>query len=342
MSKNTGFTRRQVLKTSGAMAITAVVPLLSNCGSSSSDRVAGGGNGGGSMGPTQPSTYLSESQLDNLRALVDRLIPEDMDPGAVAGCCAEAIDHLLAAFKTDPPFIFAGAPFSDRGGEAENGFLEFIPLDPYEELAWRMAIEGSQGMPEREFNGPVKGMQQIYIEGLARLDERAAEQGFGSFSEMPASLADVILGDSSDAAIQDMVDIAFPDTLDAMYGPPEYGGNCALVGWGFTAFDGDVHPRGYTDEQVVTPDNPGLFDALLPPSFGPDRSSPTAGSVTSSSSSSLTELPMLASVVSSDTIAAAIMDSNGSLKRLQAQLKPMAQQRIATLSNRVYKGVSNA
>ncbi|MDX1497491.1 MAG: hypothetical protein R3352_08045, partial [Salinisphaeraceae bacterium] len=152
--KPLGFTRRQVLKTSSAMALTAMVPLLPAC-SNSND--SGSSPVGGSRGPTQPSTFLSESQLSSLRAFVDRMIPEDLDPGAVAACCAEAIDHLLAAFQTDPPFIYAGAPFSDRGGADENGFLEFIPLDAYEALAWRLAIEGSQGMPEREFNGPVKG-----------------------------------------------------------------------------------------------------------------------------------------------------------------------------------------
>ena len=38
-----------------------------------------------------------------------------------------------------------------------------------EELAWRTRIEGSQGLPEREFNGPVVGLQQRYRDGLAAL-----------------------------------------------------------------------------------------------------------------------------------------------------------------------------
>ena len=38
-----------------------------------------------------------------------------------------------------------------------------------------MRIEGSQGMPEREFNGPVVGLQERYREGLAALGEDFAE-----------------------------------------------------------------------------------------------------------------------------------------------------------------------
>ena len=150
----------------------------------------------------------------------------------------------------------------DRGGAAHNDFADFVPLDAYEALAWRLKIEGSQGLPEREFNGPRKGWQQIYREGLAQLDARAAESGFTDFASMPAPARDLLLQDTSDALIAELVDVAFLHTLDTMYGAPEYGGNRDLLGWGFTAYDGDVQPRGYTDEEVTTPDNPGLLDLL--------------------------------------------------------------------------------
>jgi hypothetical protein len=250
--------RRAVLAGGGALALTALLPL-GGCLSSSDPPSL--------PGATVPSRFLNDHELAALRAVVDRMIPADTDPGALAAGCAEAIDHLLAAFFTDPPFIFAGAPFSDRGGHPENRFLEFIPLDPYEAFAWRLAIEGSQGQPEREFNGPVRGLQAIYREGLARIDERAAEAGFADFASAPTPAQDLILRDSSDALVQELVATGFPHTLDAMYGAPEYGGNRDFAGWGFTAFDGDVQPRGYTDDQVVNADDPGPFDALLPPSF---------------------------------------------------------------------------
>ena len=38
-----------------------------------------------------------------------------------------------------------------------------------QELAWRTRIEGSERRAEREFNGPVVGLQQLYREGIAAL-----------------------------------------------------------------------------------------------------------------------------------------------------------------------------
>ena len=51
------------------------------------------------------------------------------------------------------------------------GFEEFLPLSRVEELAWRTRIEGSRGIAEREWNGPVRGWQEIYREGIAALDD---------------------------------------------------------------------------------------------------------------------------------------------------------------------------
>ena len=248
--------RRAVIKAGGALALTAVIPL-SGCGSS--EPLA-------ATGAAADARFLDDAELRALRAFTDRMIPADSTPGAVAANCAEAIDRLLAAFRVDPPFIFAGGPFSDRGGAERNDFADFIPLDPYEALGWRIAIEGSQGLPEREFNGPVKGMQQVYREGLARLDELAREQGFADFASAPAPAQDEILG-GDDPLVAELIALGFPDTMDAMYGAPEYGGNAGLVGWTTTVFDGDVQPRGYTDDQVVNADTPGPFDFLLPASY---------------------------------------------------------------------------
>ncbi|MEQ1438530.1 gluconate 2-dehydrogenase subunit 3 family protein [Fontimonas sp. SYSU GA230001] len=249
--------RRALLKQGGAVAVLG----LTGCGRSAP--VDGGARPRPGDGPGQtPELYLSEAELKALDALVDRFVPEDADAGAVAAGCAHGINQLLSAFAYDPPRIFAGGPFSDRGGAAHNDFADFVPLDRYEELAWRLKIEGSQGLPEREFNGPRKGWQQIYREGLAQLDARAAASGFADFASMPGPARDLLLQDTSDARIAELLDVAFLHTLDTMYGAPEYGGNRELLGWTFTGYDGDVQPRGYTDEQVTTPDNPGLLDLL--------------------------------------------------------------------------------
>ncbi|MES2685120.1 MAG: gluconate 2-dehydrogenase subunit 3 family protein [Pseudomonadota bacterium] len=263
------FTRRVLLSGSAQLALAALVA----CGDSArAPSLPGGGPIGGGTPtppvlPTTPKRFLSDAEHAALEAFVDRLIPADADPGALAGGCADAIDYLLGAFLTDPPFIYAGGPFSDRAGHGQNQFASFLPLDGYEAFAWRLALEGSQGKPEREFNGAVKGLQAIYREGLAQLDARAQGMGSANFAALGAPQRDVLINDSSDALIAELVDVAFPATLNAFYGAPEYGGNRDGVGWGFTAYEGDVQPRGYTDAQVVEPDNPSPLDALLPPSY---------------------------------------------------------------------------
>src|SRR5687768_6258788 len=61
--------------------------------------------------------HLTAARLATLRAVVDRIVPdEDGQAGAVAAGCHDAIDALLGAFRTNPPRIYAGGPFSDRGG----------------------------------------------------------------------------------------------------------------------------------------------------------------------------------------------------------------------------------
>lgn len=220
------------------------------------------------------SLFLTAAEVQTLDALTDVFIPADLDPGAMDARCAHAINVLLSAFAFDPPMIFAGGPFSDRGGAQENDFESFVPLDGYEEMAWRLKIEGSQGRPEREFNGPVAGWQQIYRDGLAALNEAAGGYGFESFAQMPAVTRELLLRSGGDAAIEALVDVAFIHTLDAMYGAPEYGGNSNLAGWDFTGYVGDVQPRGFTAEEVENPDNPGLLDLLPVKRFQARTSSP--------------------------------------------------------------------
>lgn len=254
-SSPSGFSRRALLKRSGALAVASFG--LQACQPS-------GGRYTVASDRANQAQFLDDAQMATLRALADRLIPAGIGPGGGASGCAEAINMLLSAFVFDPPMIFAGGPFSDRGGAAENDFLNFLPLDRYEETAWRLKIEGSLGRLEREFNGPVPGWQTTYQDGLARLNERAASLGFADFAAMPAPAQELLMRDGQDLQISQLIDVAFMHCLDAMYGAPEYGGNKDLAAWDFTNYDGDVQPRGYTAEQVTTPDNPGLFDVFLP------------------------------------------------------------------------------
>jgi hypothetical protein len=181
--------------------------------------------------------FLNDDERAVLAAAADRLIPPlGAHPGGAALGVVEYVDRLLAAFSFDPPLIFAGGPFSGRfGGDAS--FASFLPLSPREELAWRTRIEGSQGRPEREFNGAVRGWQQIYREGIAALGPDFCD----------------VDGDEQDrrlSAERELRNVLYAHACEGAYGAPEYGGNLGLEGWRVIGFPGDVQPRGYTDEEV--------------------------------------------------------------------------------------------
>jgi hypothetical protein len=182
-------------------------------------------------------TYLSTADAEVLRAAVDRLIPPfGSHPGAAALGAVDYIDGLLGAFLVDPPRIFAGGPFSGRAG-GEASFADFLPLSALEELTWRTRIEGSQGRPEREFNGPVAGWQQQYREGVDALG--------ADFTRADGTAQDARLD-----AVPEFRDLLYEHACEGCYGAPEYGGNRDLQGWTAIGFTGDVQPRGYTDDEV--------------------------------------------------------------------------------------------
>lgn len=250
MSRSPKLSRRAFIAT----ATTTTSALIASCGGSSSETL------GQRPAASVKGQFLTPSEMQTLEAVVDRFVPsEDGQPGAVAAGCHEYINLLLSAFFFSPPRVFAGGPFSNRGGAARNDFENFLPLDDYELKAWKLRIEGSRGDKSLEFNGPVKGYQAVYREGLAQLESRAAMFG-SAFKDLPGPTRDLLLRDPQDALIAELVAVAFPHTLEAMYGAPEYGGNKDLAGWTLIGFDGDTQPRGYTREQVINPDNAGPLD----------------------------------------------------------------------------------
>jgi hypothetical protein len=98
------------------------------------------------------------------------------------------------------------------------------------------------------------GLQQLYRDGLARLDGRARELIlFSTFTSLPGPLQQLILADVTDGTVQTFLGAALANTLEAMYGVPEYGGNRNLVGWTTTGWPGDVQPRGFTAAEVSGP-----------------------------------------------------------------------------------------
>ena len=182
--------------------------------------------------------HFSAADLAIVAAAVDRLIPSDDAgcPGAAAAGVPEYIDMFLGAFTFDPPRIFAGGPYSGRwGGDAS--FDNWLPLGPMEEIAWRTRIEGSNGRPEREFNGPVVGLQTIYRDGIAALG--------GDFTDVDGEEQDRRLG-----ALPEFKRLLYQHACEGMYGDPVYGGNRDEVGWKMIGWLGDIQPRGYTKEEV--------------------------------------------------------------------------------------------
>jgi hypothetical protein len=181
--------------------------------------------------------WFDEHDHAVVRAAVDRLVPTFEDhPGAAAAGAADYIDGLLGAFLVDPPRIFAGGPFSGRHG-GESGFSQFTPLSKYQELAWRIRIEGTLGIAEREFNGPVAGLQDVYRAGIAALG---------------ADFCDVD-GDEQDRrldAAPAFKALLYEHACEGTYGAPEYGGNRDALAWAAIKFPGDIQPRGYTDAEV--------------------------------------------------------------------------------------------
>lgn len=238
--------RRCFLATTGTMGLLALAPPARVGALLAEARAASAGG-----------RFLTAAEMVTLTALCDRLIPgppEDPTPGAVQAGVPGAIDLLLGAFELDPPLIYAGGPFSDRAGSARDDFAHFVALDRQQELAWRIRLEGSRGLREREFAGPVKGLQEVYREGLALLDARARTAAGLDYAQASTTVQDQILADRQDTAVQSFRGAALANTLEAMYGPPEYGGNRALVGWTSNDWPGDQQPRGSTPAQVTQPD----------------------------------------------------------------------------------------
>lgn len=200
--------------------------------------------------------FLTAAELETLSAVCARFIPgppDDPDPGALEAGVPNYIDLFLGAFVAGgTPRIWAGGPFSDRAGATHNDFAAFLELDEIEELAWRTFIEGSQGIPEREWSGPVVGLQEKYRKGLSGLDDLARARGGRRFHLLPKWFQDVLLM-FPQWGLGPFLDLVWKHCLEGMYGAPEYGGNHDLVGWAYTQWPGDSQPRGYTAEEVSNP-----------------------------------------------------------------------------------------
>lgn len=240
--------RRTFLRFTGDFALLALLPggALAEVLEAARAQAA---NGAG--------VFLSAPRMQALRALCAHWIPgppDDPDPGALEAGVPEYIDLLLGAFSLQRPPIFAGGPFSNRDNDGPDHFSQWLVLDALEERVWRTRIEGSRGLPEREWNGPVRGWQATYGEGLDALDASARRWLRRPFADLGRTGRSAILewlpGGPDDAFLE----LAFRHTMEGMYGAPEYGGNRDRVGWTYTRWPGDHQPHSYTLSEIAEAD----------------------------------------------------------------------------------------
>lgn len=243
-AETTAMPRRRFVRLLVLGAGTAVLPLACQPGPGDPEPLP--------LVPPLPG-YFSEDERRLLAGLADYVLPPDDLPGGAALGTVTYLEQLLTAFDHDPPRLFAEGPLSDRNPipspdgtpserRPDNGFLRFLPLSRTQELAWRLSLYGSAGVPGGGPNdavlGPVLGLRQLYAETL--------EQARGQLSRPIAELtADDIVALWPQLSEQFRAD--FPSrVIEAAASLPEYGGNLDRQGWQILHTHGDTMPYGFT------------------------------------------------------------------------------------------------
>jgi hypothetical protein len=213
--------------------------------------------------------FFTRPELATLQALVETILPPGPGPGARTLGAADYIEGLLTAFEDGaPPRIFAGGPFSSRNPFANeatgrpsrrrppNDFARFIPLTRLQELRWRAELYGSAAVRGADFNdgalGPLRGLRDLYREGLARVDTVARAMAGRPFARLPPGACEQILDTLDRMLVPDgrrgetFLSIVIRHTLEGSFAAPEYGGNRRARGWRLVRLEGDSHPLGYS------------------------------------------------------------------------------------------------
>ena len=169
---------------------------------------------------------LSDHQASVVREATARLIPGPTDdpserghPGAREANVTRYIITMLGALSYRPAAIFAGGPFSNRGGNATDDMATFIGLTPAQAHGWSKRLTD---------------LREQYATGIAELDRLAD----GDFVGASAETKDDILAKDP----KGFMSLLFTHAIEGMYSAPEYGGNADLVGWHGIDFPGDRLP----------------------------------------------------------------------------------------------------
>jgi hypothetical protein len=217
--------------------------------------------------------FFTREERTTLEALCDRIIPPDVPPGRDPGAkelgAPAYIEGLLTAFAGRVPRIFAGGPFSDRNPfpnnrtgtpsrrRPKNAFRRFIPLTRVQEIRWRAEIFGSDKVPGADFNdavlGRLTGLQEVYRNGLARVNQIAVAAANAPFASLSVEEQDQVLGllgargaFPPDPRRPPFLAVVIQHTLEGCFSAPEYGGNHRGRGWQMLGLEGDDQPLGYS------------------------------------------------------------------------------------------------
>ena len=232
------FHRRQVLQAAGFAGLAVLLPpeLLAACSPPAS--TATGRASGRSF------LVFDAHEAEVVEEATARLIPGPRDdpsetghPGAREANVTRYIDTMLGALTLSPAKIFAGGPFSIRGGGPVDDMARFLRLTPAQTYGWTRRLEL---------------LRARYREGLKTLDEMAG----GDFTSVGAARMDEVLAQDAGG----FMTLLFGHTIEGMYSAPEYGGNEGLVGWREISWPGDRQPRGYSDAQVTLSDGPDPYE----------------------------------------------------------------------------------
>ncbi|MCW5891171.1 MAG: gluconate 2-dehydrogenase subunit 3 family protein [bacterium] len=267
-------TRRQFLGAAGAALVVAASPWT---------RVE-------QAWAARRGRFFTKAERRTLDALVDTILPPDADPGAGALGVVRYLDRYLTALDFRTPLLYAGGPFSGRrpfidyatGRPAKkrpkNAFATFVPPTRLQALHWRWELLGSAGLDaderalvaplDAQRGGPLRGLRDVYRDGLAQLDALARIEAGTAFAKLDAE---------TQAAIRDLartrfpvdarrgrgfVDLVVQHTIEGCFAAPEYGGNRKTRGWALLGVEGDSQPLGYalysraTDAYAERPEQP--------------------------------------------------------------------------------------
>lgn len=197
--------------------------------------------------------FFTDPERQTLAALADYVLPPDDAPGGAAIGVVPYVEALLTALESDPPRLYAAGPMSNRNPTPrpdgtpsdvypKNAFQDFLPLTREQELAWRLLLYGSAGVPGGGPNdavlGPTVGLRSLFRSSLQQVLDLAQvapdHLDFDAIDAVWGRLPGEFRAQLAQLCVQAVVCL------------PEYGGNIDQKGWRLIHYLGDSAPLGFT------------------------------------------------------------------------------------------------